>query len=195
MSLDELASAERANAIVSWVTLGVVALGAAGSLLSDALLWGSLSLLFVGVASVPALVTRDPTAIVPWPLLAIAGVAVVAGTIDVYPEIAGYLAVATFALLVVVEIDVFTRVELGRRFAVGFSVLATMAVEALWIVAQFYSDRWLGTEFVSTQTELQEDIVIVTAVGCALGGLFYWYLARFEPAGTADRPSSRSGTR
>lgn len=131
----------------------------------------------------------------PWPLLFGAAVAVVARTIELYPEIAGYLAITTLALLIVVELDVFTPIELGHRFAVSFGVLTTMAIEALWIVAQFYSDQWLGTEFLSTQLELQKDIVIVTMVGFVVGGLFYWYFDRFSPAGTMMRSSDRAGTR
>lgn len=194
MALEALVTSERANAIVGWTAIGIVILGAAGSFLTSALLWGGFALLLAAVASVPALTTRDWTAMVPWPLPFSAPVAVVAKTTEFYPEPAGYLAIAALALLVVVELDAFTPVELDRRFAVGFGVLTTMATEALWIIAQFYSDRWLGTQFLSSQTELQEDIVIVTAVGLVAGGLFYGYIARFEPAGAADRSSDGART-
>lgn len=64
-----------------------------------------------------------------------------------------------------------------------------MAVEALWIIAQHYSDVWLDTEFLSSQTELQEDIV--TAVGFVLGGFYYWYFSTVESEG---RSSNAGGT-
>lgn len=194
MALDALVTGERVNAIVGWAMVAIVVLGAVESFLTSAFLWGGFSLLLVAVASLPALTTRDWMAMVPWPLLFSAAIAVVTRAVELYPEIAGYLAIATLALLVVVELDVFTPVELGRRFAVGFGVLTTMAIEALWIIAQFYSDQWLGTEFLSTQTELQGDIVTVTVVGLAAGGLFYWYFVRFEPAGTVERSSDRVET-
>lgn len=174
---------------------GIMVVGAVESVLTSALLWGGFSFLFGAVTSVPALTTRDWTAMAPWPLLSVGAVAVIARAAEVAPEIAGYLAIATLALTVVVELDVFTPVELGRRFAVGFGVLTTLAIEALWIIAQFYSDQWLGTDFLRSQTELQEDIVIVTAVGFAVGGLFYWYFDRVEPAGVGDRAPDRGGAR
>ncbi|GAB3670161.1 hypothetical protein [Halopiger thermotolerans] len=174
---------------------GLVALGAVGSVLAGALLWGGVSLLLAVVIAVPAVVTRDWTAIVPWPLSVLAAFAVLTGAIDLYPELAGYLLIAAAALIVVVELDVFTPVELGRRFAVAFGVLTTMATEAVWIVAQYYSDQWLGTDFLTTQTELQRDIVVVTVVGFTVGSLFYWYVTRFEPAEVVDRPTYRTRTR
>jgi hypothetical protein len=195
VSLDVLPTGERANATLGWTVVGVVALVATEAFLSGEFLWGGLSLLVAVAAAVPALATRDRTAVVPWPLLSVAGAAVVARAAGAYPEVAGYLVVATLALLVVVELDTFTPVEFSRRFAIVFGVLTTLAVEALWVVAQFYSDRWFGTRFLRSQTELQWDIVAVTTAGCAVGVLFYWYLDRFGPPGIADRSTHRTGTR
>lgn len=193
--LDALVTDERVNAAIGWGMAVIVLAGAVGSVFIDSVLWGAFSVLLVGVTALPALTRADWTAMVPWPVPALAAVAVTARATGLYSEAAGYLAIVALALLVVVELDAFTPVELGRRFAVAFAVLTTMALEALWIVAQFSSDRWLGTEFLTTQTELQEDIVIVTVTAFAVGGLFYWYFARFEPAGIADRNADRVGSR
>jgi hypothetical protein len=190
VALDALLNSARINAIVGWATVGVMVIGAVESFLTNAVLWGGFSLLLVAVASLPALTTGDWMAMVPWPLLFGAAVAVIVRAIELFSETAGYLAIATFALLMVVELDVFTPVELGRRFAVVFGVLTTMAIETLWIIVQFYSDQWLGTEFLSTQTELQEDIVIVTVVGFVLGGFFFWFFDRFDPAGIREQSSN-----
>ncbi|RBI58433.1 hypothetical protein DMJ13_26790 [halophilic archaeon] len=195
MAFSELVNSERVNAVVGWAMIAIVALGAAESLLTTATLWGGLSLFIVAVASLPALTTRNWKEMVSWPVLSVAAVAVVARAIDVFSEIAGYVAIASLALVIVVEVDVFTPVELSNRFAVVFAVLTTMAIEALWIVAQFFSDTWLGTRFLRSQTELQEDIVIVTVVGFAVGGVFYWYFTRFEPVGAVDRPANHARTR
>lgn len=174
--------------------VGVIALGAAESFLTDAILWGVFSLLLASVVALPALTTGDWTAMISWPILFVAAVAVIARAVGIYAEIAGFLAIATLALTIVVELEAFTSVELSRWFAVLFAVLTTLAIESLWIIAQFYSDLWLGTEFLSTQTELQEDIVVVTVVGVIVGGLFYWYFSRFESGGVADHTSNRGGT-
>lgn len=195
MTLGELANGERVNAVIGWMMIGIVMLGAAESFLMNALLWGVFSLLVVAVAAIPALTNHDWMVMVPWPVLLVAAIAVVARAAEFYSEAAGYLAIATLALIVVVELEAFTPVELSRWFAVSFAVLTTLAIQSLWIITQFYSDLWLGTAFLTTQTELQEDIVIVSVVGVIVGGIFYWYFSRFEPAGTAHRSADRTRTR
>lgn len=191
MSLpDRLVHPERRNAILAWALTGAVALGGVESLLTDAVLWGGFALLVVAVTAAPALSARDWTVIVPWPLPFFAALAVLVRALGAYHEIAGYVAIATLALVVVVELDAFTPVEMSRRFAIGFAVLTTMAFQGLWTVTQFYSDRWFGTAFLRSQTELQWDYVAVTAVGLVMGVVFERYLEQSEPD---DRPSDSGG--
>lgn len=195
MALDGLAHDERTNAVVGWLLLGIVAVDAIENLLRDVPLWGGFELFVVAVASVPALVTREWTAMVPWPILSITAFAVLAGTAVVPFETTVYLAIASLAFVVVVELEAFTSVRLSSRFAVGFAVLTTLALQALWTIAQFYSDAWLGTDFLRTQTELQWDFVVVTAVGLVLGAIFQWYFVRFESVGTAGERTNGTGSR
>lgn len=180
-------TATRRNAITGWVFVGVLVTVAVGRILNGALLDGGFSLLLAGVAAVPSVRTRDWTAMVPWPVLFGAALAVVARGLGVVPELAGFLAISMLALLVVVELDLFTPVELGRRFAVSFAVMTAMAIEALWIIVQFYVDVWFGTEFLTTQTALQRDIVLLTVVGLAVGGIYYGYMTRIDPGGAVTR--------
>lgn len=178
---------EQTNAIIGWLLTGILVLGAIESILTGVLLWGGFEVVIIATVSVPALITGDWTAMVSWPLLAVATLSVVAGIGGFPSETAVYFAVATLALVVVIELETFTSVDLSRRFAVVFAMLTTMALQALWTVAQFYSDQWLETEYLHTQTELQWDFVIVTIIGLVLGALFQWYASQFEPAGTVAR--------
>lgn len=193
VGLDDLSREARVNAIIGWIVGGVVAIAAAVSFVTNAPIWGVFSLIFVAVIASPAMVAHDWTAMAPWPVLAVGAVAVAAGTGGLYPEAAGYVAIATLALVIVVELDNFTSIRLSRRFAVGLAVATTMALEAVWIIVRFYADQWLGTGYLSTQTELQADIVIVTVVGSVMGGLFYAYLAKVEPAGGVNDTSNQEG--
>ncbi|ELY63222.1 hypothetical protein [Natrinema versiforme] len=190
MTLEKLVRDERMNAVIGWSLIGIVALGAIESVLTGVLLWGGFELVIVATVSVPALLTGDWTAMVSWPLSAVATLSAVAGVAGFPSETVVYLTVATLALIIVVELETFASVELSRRFAVGFAVLTTMALQALWTVAQFYSDRWLETEYLRSQTELQWDFVTVTVVGLVLGGLFQWYVVRFRPAGALERATN-----
>ena len=122
MALDDSVVSERANALAGWTLVGLMSLGGVGNVLAGTLLWGGFWLVFVGILSIPALVTRSWVAVVPWPLPAIAALSLVAREAGVYPESAGHLAVVALALAVVVELDVFTPVELSRRFAVVFGI-------------------------------------------------------------------------
>ena len=193
-SLEPLVHGGRTSALVAWVLTGVVALVAAERLLTNALLWGGFALFAVIVVVMPAVATGDWTTMVPWPILLVLALAVIGGAFGRYGETAGFFAVATLALVVVVELDAFTPVEMSRRFAVAFAVLTTLALQGIWTIAQFYSDRWLGTEFLRSQRELQWDIVVVTAVGLVMGAVALTYLARFDHVGSSDR-SPRSSRR
>jgi len=188
MALKPLVHSERVNAVLGWATTGIVALAAIESFLTDDYLWGSLAVLLVAIVALPAAVTGRPTAMVPWPIPFVAAVAVVLRAVEFSTDITGYVAISTVALLLVVELDVYTDVELSRRIAVVFATMTTMSLQAFWIVAQYYSDLWLGTAFLVSQTELQWDMVYVTAVGIALGVLADVYFNRFEPVGSFDRP-------
>ncbi|MFC6765893.1 hypothetical protein [Natrinema soli] len=192
MTLEEFVRDERMNAVIGWSLTGIVALSAIESVLTGVLLWGGFELVIVAMVSVPPLITGDWTAMVSWPLLAVAMLSVVASVAGFPSETLVYLAVAALALIVVVELETFASVELSRRFAVVFAVLTTLALQALWTIAQFYSDQWLGTEYLRSQTELQWDFVIVTVVGLVLGGLFQWYAGRFEPAGAVARAAEEA---
>jgi hypothetical protein len=186
--LGRLAHDESVNAALGWGALGVAALAAGWSAFAGRFLWSGFAVFFVAVAAFPALTVRDRTALVPWPLLVVGAAALALRALDPRAEVAGSLAVAALALVGVVELDAFSPVDMSRRFAVGFTVLATLAVQALWSVAQFYSDRWLGTAFLRSQTELQWDIVVVTAVGFLLGGLSLLYFEWLGHVGSRAEP-------
>lgn len=182
------------NAGVGWLATALMAFAAVQSALTRALLWAGFVGVLLAVSVVPPIWTRDWRVIAPWPLLLVSAGAALLGGAGVYPELAGYLVVAGIALLTAVEIDAFTAVEMSRRFAVAFAVLATLAVQGLWVIAQYYSDLWLDTGFLRTQRELQVDIVVVTVVGLVMGVLFEWYFGRVEHVGSHDHPDGTSGS-
>ena len=183
---------ERINATIGWLLIGIVGCTVVESVLTDAVLWGGFGLFLVTVSAIPAMATREWDVMVPWPLLLVATLAMAVRGLGLYPELTGYVALAALALIVVVELDAFTAVEMSRRFAVGFAILTTMALQGWWVVAQFLSDRWLGTNFLHTQTELQWDIVAVTGVALLVGGTFLWYFGRVEHVGSHARPVTSS---
>ncbi|WP_232701884.1 hypothetical protein [Halobacterium wangiae] len=179
----------RTNALLGWGLLGVVLLAAVESFVFGTLLWGGFAVVFVFVAALPTLSTRDWTVLVPWPVLFVGAAAMAARAVGIHQEITAYTAVASLALVGVAELDTYTDVEMSRRFAVAFAALTTMAVQGLWTVVQYYSDQWLGTQYVQSQADIQWDFVFVTVVAVVVGGAFELYFKRAEEAGTAEEPT------
>jgi hypothetical protein len=179
---------EVANAVLGWVLTTVIAIASIERFVSGNPAWGVFWLLTVGILALPAVLHRDWKVIVPWPLPFSAVVAIVLKSTGLSDDVAGYVAITTVALVTVIELDRFTEVDMSRRVTVGFAVLTTMAIQAVWTVVQFVSDWWLGTTHLQSQTELQWDIVYVTLVALIMGALFVEYFDRFVPGRSADRP-------
>jgi hypothetical protein len=183
-----LSQNETTNAVLVCGFLAIVLLAAVVSVVTDAILWAIFSVAAVGLIALPAMLTRDWQVMVPWPLALFVALPVTVRTLGYAPEITGYFAISGLALVTVVEIDAFTAVEMSRRVAVLFAALTTLAFQSWWIVGQYYSDKWLGTDFITTQTELQWDLLAVTVVTLAMGAIFLWYFDHVEHVGGWDRP-------
>lgn len=181
----------RRNAVLGWTATGVVALTAVERYLAGAYVWCGLALVVVLALAVPAIATGSTEAMVPWPLPVVAAVGVVLRALGVQPDLSGYLTIASIAIVVVFELVGYTDVELSRRFAVVFAAMTTLALQALWIVVQFYADQWLGTTFLESQVELQWDIVYVTVVSVVLAVAVELTLDHFAFAGGFDHRTSR----
>jgi len=97
--------------------------------------------------------------------------------------VATYLSVAALALVVAVELHVFTPVEMTYWFAVLFVVVATIATAGVWAVVQWLSDIYLGTTFIHSEHRLMWDFVAATVVGVIAGVVFEWYFRRFARVG------------
>jgi len=189
-SLSGVIDDERVNAALSWGIVALVAYAAIESILTGELLWAGLAAVTGGLAALPPLREREARRMVSWEVLALAAVPLVGRSLGVVTQAATYLAVATLALLIAVEIDTFSTAEMTPRFAVGFVVVTTMAVASVWTIAQFASDALLGTSILPGQTRLMWDLVLATAVGLGAGVLFELYFRRY---GGPDRDERSRG--
>jgi hypothetical protein len=191
---------ERRNAIVAWTVLGFLALAATAELLTGELLWAGFIAAVLALALVPAVTLRDRRAMLPWELLLLAALPVVGRTLVAGQTVGGltltgrvtsYLAVAAVALVVAVELDLFTPVRMNDRFAVLFVVVTTTAAAGIWAIAQWLSDLYLGTGFLlgrgdlhAVEEALMWDFVAATIAGVLSGALFEFY---FRRRSTADK--------
>ena len=177
---------ERANAAVGWLAVGVLLLAALDHALSGRPLWTGLALAIAAVAAVPPLLTRRPREMIAAEVLAFAVLPVVARSLGLLVDTAAYVAIAALAVVIVVELDAFTALEMTPEAAVAFVVMVTMDVAAAWVVGGFAADVYLGTSLLGDQTEVMWDLVAATGVGVVVGLGFEFYYRRLSPAYDLD---------
>ncbi|AKH98149.1 hypothetical protein [Halanaeroarchaeum sulfurireducens] len=200
--LDTVLDDRRINAAVGWGLLAFVAAGALESIADGDWVWVLVSGSVVVLALLPALIYRSPRVMVPWEVLVLATLPMLARSLTgpgTFGQIAAYLAVAAVALIIAVELDVFTPVRMTTTFAVVFVVIATIATAGVWAIVQWASDLYFGTTFIYPMSppvsravddaaleSLMWDFVVATAAGL-LGGLVFALYFR-ERANTRIEP-------
>lgn len=186
--LRELLEGGRRNAVVAWALTAVVASVAVGSALTGQYLWAGFTAGVLTLAVLPPLAFRTPAVMLPWEVLALGALPVIARAFAVSPlpsRLATYVAIAALALVVAVELDAFTAVRMTDWFAVLFVVVTTMATAGVWAVVQWLSDVYLGTAYLLTGVPEHEveaavmwDFVAATVAGVLAGVLFEVYFRR-----------------
>jgi hypothetical protein len=109
--------------------------------------------------------------------------------------VATYLAIAALALVVAVELDMFTRVRLANWFGVVFVVVATMAAAGFVALLGWWLDLTVGATFVlpaepplsaaeeaAAVERILRDFVAATAAGVVAGVVFTAYFRRYLDA-------------
>lgn len=160
------------NATVAWPLVGLIALWSVATLIAGDLVPVAYGVAVVAVAIAPAVVARDASVIVAWPVLGFAVLPILARWAGVAQQPTAYASLAALALLVAVEVEAFSSAEMPPWFAVTFVVMTTMTVAALWGVVQYLADLALGTTFLADRTELMWDLVAATVVGLVAGLVF-----------------------
>lgn len=186
--LGKLFRSGRTNAIVSWVLVAILGLVFVESALDFDQLW----MLFVAATAVlvlvPPLAYREWRMMLPWELLVVALLpilvrALFGGELGTFGY---YFSVAGLALILTVELHMFTRLRLTHWFAVTFVVLATMASVAAWSILRWNTDQLFGTTFLiepgtsqdTANAALMVEFGWVTLAGLTAGILFDAYFRR-----------------
>lgn len=187
--VEALVEDARINAGLAWLLVVFVLAVAAGNALAGELLWAGFAAALAALVLAVPVGFRTPRVMLPWEVLAIAILPLTGrtfATVPVTSALATYLSVAAIALVVVVELQVFTPVRMTPRFAVGFVVIATLATAGAWAVARFALDSLLGTTFLldpaldeaTIERKLMFEFVYSTAAGLVAGVLFEGYFRR-----------------
>jgi hypothetical protein len=196
--LRRLVERRRLNAILGWAFVAVLCLIGAGAAINGRPLWAGFTLTLVVLAVLPVVAFHRPDAMLPWEVLALASipslgrllvVGQTVGGVTLTGRITTYVAVAAVALILAVELDVFTPVRMSDSFAVAFVAITTVATAGLWAEVRWLSDILFGTGFLLDgrpehviEDALMWDFVAATVVGVAAGVLFELYFRRYADA-------------
>lgn len=193
--LRDVVEDERLNAGFGWILVVFLCLVTVEEVVSGDVLWGGFVICVAILAAIPAVVYRTPRVMLPWEVLLLASLPVVGQALLPGQQIHGfvlsgrivaYLSVAAVALIIAVELDVFTSVRMNHTFAIVFVVITTMATAGIWAVVQWVSDLYLGTHFLLDNghpetvvaTNLMWNFIAAIVGGLAAGLLFEYYFRR-----------------
>ena len=180
--LGRLLRSGRTNALVAWAMVTVLAGVFVESLFEFDLLPMAIIAAMIIVVAAPAVAARDPKVMLPWEVLGLALLPVLVRALfgGEMGTFAAYLAIAAFALIITVELQMFTTLRVTHWFAVVFVVMTTLATAAAWTVLRWNADRMLGTNLLTTNEALMIEWLYVTLAGLVAGILFDAYFRRRE---------------
>ena len=187
--LGALVESQRRNAAAAWLLVVFVASVVVGNALVGDLLWAGFAAAVGLLALIPAVAHRDPLVMLPWEVLALAALPLIGrafATVPLTSQFATYLAVAAVALIIAVELHLFTPVLMTPSFAVLLVVVGTMAAAGIWAVVRWSLDLFLGTAFLLDpalpehviESRLMWEFVFSTAAGLVAGVIFEGYFRR-----------------
>ncbi|PCR90953.1 hypothetical protein [Natrinema ejinorense] len=177
---EQLFRSSRLNGLIAWLVVAVLATVFIESALEFDLQWLGFVTSVGVIVLIPPAAYGDWRVMLPWELLVLATLPILVrglfgGSVGTF---AAYLAVAGLALLVTVELHMFTSLRVTHWFAVALVVLTTLASVAAWSVLRWNLDRAFGTSYLSTNEALMYEWLSVTVAGLAAGVLFDAYFRR-----------------
>ena len=183
--LARLFKSGRTNAVIAWLLVGMLGLVVVESVLDVDRLWILFTTVTAAIVLVPPMAYREWRMMLPWELLSVALLpiwvrALFGGELGTFGY---YLSVAGLALIVTVELHMFTSVRFTPWFAVLLVVLTTLASVAAWSVVRWTFDQQFGTQFLiepgttqdAANAALMGEFLWVTLAGLAAGVLFDAY--------------------
>ena len=175
----------RVNTILGWVLIGGISVAALVNVAVGRVLDGGFALVLLLFALAPVISLRSLQILPPWEVIFLAALPILADVLSVGRltgafEIGIYLAIAALALMLAVDLDLLTPVEMTGRFAVFLVVVTTMATAGVWALARWTADFVLGNAFPETFRQLMIEFIGATLAGLFGGLLFAFYFRRFD---------------
>lgn len=174
-----LLETEQRDVALAWAAVALVFAVTGWSLVTGTLGWAVFGVVLATVLLATPVAYRTAEVMPPWPVALLAaipyaiGVAVGSGPVA---RLAASGAVAAVAVVVVLQIETFTRVRMNRGFAVAFVVMTTVTAAGVWELGRWLVDLAVGTDLVGTNDDLMWRLVASALGGVAAGLLVDRYL-------------------
>ncbi|MGQ3720311.1 hypothetical protein [Natrialba aegyptia] len=201
-TLDTLIADGRTNAIASWLLVIAIAGIGLSELLLGEVLWTTFAATLLVLALLPSIAFRSPLVMLPWEVLLLAALPMLGMALDatgLTGHFASYLSVAAIALVLAVELQMFTTVRMTPGFAVIFVIVSTLSAAALWALLRWSIGGLLDTPFTGTHDEIMWEFVYSAVAGLGSGIVFEVYFRRlgrldqsYSIPSAATPPNSRS---
>lgn len=181
MEFEDFFRDSKNNMYLSWlITLSIFAV-LVESIFDFDLLWVIFSSIMLTVICIPPLAYQNLRVTLPWEVLAIGAIPVIVRTLEISMlsnQVATYFALAGLALIIAVELHVFTEIKMNHAFAVGSTVITTLALAGVWAVIRYNLDVHMGTTFLTTNEALMHEFINATLAGILAGAFFDLYFTR-----------------
>lgn len=168
----------RVNAVLAWLVVGLFVVDAGTEFAIGEFPSALFALGAAALAVLPAVRFRNPRIMLPWEVLVLAALPLLGrlfATVPITEALATYLAIAAIALIVAVELHVFTTVRMTLGFAITSVVVFTMAAAGTWAVV-----RWtlFGPSFVASNEALMVEFIYSIVAGAVAALVFEFYVRR-----------------
>lgn len=179
-NLTRLVEEHPLNAALAWGCTAITTAIGVVALVSGNLTWGLTVLVVALLASLPGPLYGSLETTLPWELVGMVLIACGWRMIEPTSEAALFAVIAGAAILIAAEIHLFTRTRLSHRFVVALVAVATAAVAGAWALLSWGADAFLGTNYITTNAELMQDLTVAAFVGIIAGFLFDVYVRYWE---------------
>lgn len=188
-----------ANTILSWFFVLVLGGTAYNGLMADQYEAVLFSLAAIAIVVIPSVVTRDATMMPPWHFLFLICLPTLWEVFSIFPFSIGIvpsLSLATLGLLLMVEVQLLTTLQLTPWFTVLLTSLFTLAMAAVLNIARWTADVLFGTTFLldgrtqdAINTAVMIEFIAATIAGVLAGVIFYFYFQWISASPHDQRPS------
>ena len=182
--LSRMLRSRRGNALLAWLFVGLVLITSLASVVTGDLLWAVFAAVVAIIAVLPALELRSVWVMPPWEVVLLATAPVLGHlfAVELLPgqvqNTARYVSVAALALIVAVDLDGFTPVEMNESFGAVFVVVTTLATAGIWAVVRWTADGLVDTGFLASEHALMLEFVGSATAGVVAGLVYVFYLRR-----------------